>query len=76
VWEHLQHLGDDLVGVGQSNGGDGLAGVLDVNFFTVDENGVITGVKYNLDWKMKYKTLRVTYKGKTLTCMIYVKNAE
>lgn len=45
-------------------------------FFTVDENGVITGVKYNLDWKLKYKTLRVTYKGKTLTCMIYVKNAE
>ncbi len=45
-------------------------------FFTVDENGVVTGVKYNLDWKMKYKTLRVTYKGKTLVCYIYVKNAS
>lgn len=45
------------------------------NFFTVDENGVITGVKYNIDWKMKYKTLRVTYKGKTLTCLIFVTNA-
>lgn len=42
------------------------------NHFTVDENGVITGVKNNINYYEIYKTLYVEYKGETLKCIVRI----
>ena len=40
--------------------------------FTVDANGVITGVKNNINYYEIYKTLYVEYKGETLKCIVRI----
>lgn len=41
-------------------------------FFTVDENGKITGVKSNYNYKLQY--VYVEYKGEVLKCVVRVNN--
>ena len=41
-------------------------------FITVDENGVVTGVKNNLNYKTIYKVVYVEYNGEVLECIVRV----
>lgn len=45
-------------------------------FFTVDENGKVTGVKSNYGYKMDYLILYVEYNGEVLECIVRVNAAE
>lgn len=44
-------------------------------FFTVDENGKVTGVKSNYGYKMDYMILYVEYNGEVLKCIVRVNAA-
>ena len=44
-------------------------------FFSVDENGKVTGLKNNMNYLVKYKYLYVEYNGEVIKCIVYVKDA-
>lgn len=44
-------------------------------FITVDENGRVTGVQNNLNYKEAYKIVYVEYNGEVLKCIVRVKDA-
>ena len=46
----------------------------ETKFLSVDETGKVTGLKYNIDWKEKYKIIYVEYQGETLKCIVRVTN--
>lgn len=45
-------------------------------FITVDENGRVTGVQNNLNYKEAYKIVYVEYNGEVLKCIVRVKDAS